>query len=190
MEKLKKANIAVFGLGGSLLMLLVASVAARIHPLAMAAPDMAPLREASAVYLNVTLAALVLTAAVYGLWRLRDRLLKGRVVRTGPTWGCGYPYGTPRMQYTGSSFAQPILAAFRSLLRSELGGNWPAGYLPGPSSFMTHTPGLFMQRFYTPVFAAFARVAVRIRRIQQGGTHVYVFYVVLALVAVLVWSLL
>ena len=184
------ALCAVFGLGGSLLMLLVASVAARIHPLAMAAPDMAPLREASVFYLNVTLAALVLAAAVYGLWRLRDRLLKGRVVRTGPTWGCGYPHGTPRMQYTGSSFAQPIIAAFRSLLRSELGGDWPAGYLPGRSSFMTHTPGLFMHRFYTPLFAAFARVAVRMRRIQQGGTHVYVFYVVLALVAVLVWSLL
>ena len=47
-----------------------------------------------------------------------------------------------------------------------------------------------MHRFYTPLFAAFARVAVWMRRIQQGGTHVYVFYVVLALVAVLVWSLL
>ncbi len=189
MEGLAALCVAL-GLGGSLLIYIISPVAARIHPLAMAAADTAPLRGAAVSYLNIAFAAFVLSAVVYGLWRLRDRLLKGRVVRTGPTWGCGYPHGTPRMQYTASSFAQPLIVAFRSLLHTELGGDWPSGYLPGRSSFTTHTPGLFMHRFYTPIFAAFTRVAVRMRRIQQGGTHVYVFYVVLALVAVLVWSLL
>jgi hydrogenase-4 component B len=184
------ALCVAFGLGGSVLMLLVSPAAARIHPLALAASDTTPLRDAALFYLNVTFAVCALAAVAYGLVRLRGRLLSGRAVRTGPTWGCGYPYGTPRMQYTASSFAQPLVVAFRSFLRTELGGDWPSGYLPGPSDFRTHTPGLFMHRVYMPVFAAFSWAAGWMRRIQHGGTHAYVFYILLALAAVLFWSLL
>ena len=106
----------------------------------------------------------------------------------GPTWGCGYNAPTPRMQYTGSSFAQPLTFAFRSLLRTEHHENLPLDPLPSEAHFSTHTPGLVMERFYRPLFLGVARAAGWMRRIQHGETHTYVLYLVLALLAALLWG--
>ena len=45
-------------------------------------------------------------------WALRRSLFGSVRPRSAPTWGCAYPLPSPRMQYTASSFASPLLAAF------------------------------------------------------------------------------
>ena len=179
-----------FGMGGGILVRIAAPVAAGIHPILRNASDIAPLRNAAGLCLRISIFSSVLLAAAYGFWRLRQRLLKDREVASAPTWGCGYPFVSPRMQYTGSSFSQPLLVALRSILGTELGGKWPSGYLPGKSSFSAETPGLLLKKVYEPLFSLFGRAAVRMRRIQHGRTHAYVFYIILALIFVLFWSLL
>ena len=47
---------------------------------------------------------------------VRRGLLASRRVDESVTWGCGYPQPTARMQYTASSFAQPLTDLFRPLL--------------------------------------------------------------------------
>jgi len=179
-----------FGLGGSFLILLVAPVASTLHPAALIVAETSLLRGAALNYMHVSLASFALLVLFFAFHRLRNHLLKGRVVTSGPTWGCGYPLGTARMQYTGSSFSQPLIAAFKLLLRTELSGDWPEGYLPGRSSFATHTPGVFIEFFYKPLFTFVGHMALRVKRLQTGGTHVYVLYLLLALISVLCWSLL
>lgn len=179
-----------FGLGGSFLILLVAPVASVLHPAALVVAETAPLRGAAMNYLYVSLTSFALLVLFFAFYRFRNHILKGRVVTSGPTWGCGYPLGTTRMQYTGSSFSQPLIAAFQSLLRTELSGDWPKGYLPERSSFVTHTPSVFVEFFYKPLFSFVGHMALRVKRLQTGGTHVYVLYLLLALVSVLCWSLL
>ncbi|HQU14226.1 MAG TPA: hypothetical protein PKV70_08240, partial [Thermodesulfobacteriota bacterium] len=57
--------------------------------------------------------AIALVIAIAGLSLLRAVLLRRNGRRAGGTWGCGFPYATPRMQYTASSFADPILHVFQ-----------------------------------------------------------------------------
>jgi hydrogenase-4 component B len=54
--------------------------------------------------------AAVLCVALAAGWRRR------RDARAGATWGCGYTAGTPRMQYTGSSFSAQLSTVFRAAL--------------------------------------------------------------------------
>ena len=61
---------------------------------------------------------------------VRRRLLAGRQVERGPTWDCGYAAPTPRMQYTASSFASPLLLLFRMFLRPRIDLHPPAGLFP------------------------------------------------------------
>nr|WP_321499815.1 proton-conducting transporter membrane subunit [uncultured Dethiosulfovibrio sp.] len=178
------------GLCGSLSILLAGSVASLIHPTGLSQSSLMSVIRISKVYLNVAVLSIGLLGLVFGLYRLRARLQKGRSVSYGPVWGCGYSYPSPRMQYTGSSFSQPVLVAFSSFLRSHIGGSWPEGYFPGPSSFWTESTGVFQRYFYEPTFGTVMKVVQEIKKLHSGGTHLYVFYVFAALVVVLTWSLL
>src|SRR6266487_4349854 len=52
-------------------------------------------------------------AVAWGLYVSLSRRGGGRPIHA-ETWGCGYPTPTPRMAYTASSFAAPLLDVFRS----------------------------------------------------------------------------
>ncbi len=183
------AACLALGLLGSLLICAVEPVAAFVRPLSVTYGEDI-LSGLGWVYLKVSMASVLFLLSMYGLWRLRKAVQMGRSEKFGPTWGCGYPYGSSRVQYTGSSFSQPLTVAFRSVLRTDLGGCWPEGYFPKASSFWTDTPGIFTRRVYEPLFAFIMALTSKTRKIQHGGTHLYVFYILVALVAVLFWSLL
>ena len=180
----------VLGLCGSLSILLAGSVASSVHPMGLSQGSLMPVVRISRVYMNVAVLSLILLGVVFGLYRLRTHLQRDRSVSYGPVWGCGYSYPSARMQYTGSSFSQPVLVAFSSFLRLHIGGSWPEGYFPGPSSFWTDTTGVFQRYFYEPLFGTVMKVVQEARKLHSGGTHLYVFYVFAALVAVLIGSLL
>jgi formate hydrogenlyase subunit 3/multisubunit Na+/H+ antiporter MnhD subunit len=88
-------------------------------------------------------------AAVLGgvLWRLRRR--RGAVQTV--TWDCGYAFPSPRMQYTASSFAQPVLAFFGSVLRLRKSSSAAAGFFPEHASFRTEMPDPFREEVYRPL---------------------------------------
>jgi len=105
------------------------------------------------------------------------------------TWDCGYLQPGPRLQYTASSFAQPLLATFRRLLRPQHRGGSPVGYFPQKAHFASETPDAFERRLIRPVFASVARLFARMRWLQQGRLRLYVLYIALTLLALLVWKL-
>jgi formate hydrogenlyase subunit 3/multisubunit Na+/H+ antiporter MnhD subunit len=104
------------------------------------------------------------------------------------TWGCGYLQPTSRMQYTGSSFseamAEHLLPRF---LRPRLSRKPPEGLFPGKSQFISERPDPVTKRIYEPWFARWARRFSRLRVLQQGKVHVYLFYIILTVVAALGW---
>jgi len=53
-------------------------------------------------------------AVIFGLIGLRQRVLRRRQVETHVTWDCGYAHPTPRMQYSASSFTQPVTNMWQS----------------------------------------------------------------------------
>ncbi len=120
---------------------------------------------------------------------LRKALLRGRIVSTGPTWGCGYERPTTRMQYSSSSFAQPLLAIFRILLRSRQALHPPVGYFPRSGGFRSETPDVFSARIYRPLQWWIERMSLKLRWLQHGRVHLYLLYIFVTLVVLLVWRL-
>lgn len=110
-------------------------------------------------------------------------------VRRAPTWGCGYTRPAPRMQYTASSFAEPITRIFQPLLRSRVESDVPVeGVWPKAASWRSVTPDRALAALYEPVFKSVERALVRLRGLQQGLLSTYLLYIVLT-VLVLVASL-
>jgi hydrogenase-4 component B len=108
--------------------------------------------------------------------------------RVAKTWSCGVVL-TPRMQYSATSFAQPIRRMFSAIV-------WPdrtvdVGYAHPPYfistiSYQVSLKPLFQRFLYLPVRAAFLRCVAVLRVVQNGSIHAYLGYVFVALVAALV----
>lgn len=148
-----------------------------------------PLEIYSISLLGVLACSFLLVSLAGGLMLLRRRLLSGRTVDEAPTWDCGYAAPTPRMQYTSSSFAWPLVELFRLFLQSRADVHPPHGLFPTRASLHTETPDLFRERLYRPVFWAIDRVAIKLHWLQQGRIQLYVLYIALTLLVLFAWKL-
>jgi formate hydrogenlyase subunit 3/multisubunit Na+/H+ antiporter MnhD subunit len=133
--------------------------------------------------------SVVFLVLVAGLAWARRRLLKGRTVAEAVTWDCGYAQPSARMQYTASSFAQPLTALFAPLLRTRRTLAAPEGYFPRAASLSTATPDAARVALYEPAFSGVGWVLARMRWLQQGRIQLYVLYIALTLLVLLVWNL-
>jgi len=147
------------------------------------------LEPASLIARGVTIAAAVLAAAAAFLLLLRVRLLSGRKVEESGTWDCGYVKPTARMQYTASSFGQPLVSMFSWALGTRTERAAVRDPFPVKAAFSSATPDAFMQRAYLPVFSAIARVLGRMKVVQHGRLQLYVLYIAATLLILLVWKL-
>jgi len=86
---------------------------------------------------------------------------------------------TPRMQYTASSFAAPLLDVFgaASGIRTHRGA----------TVFHSEPFDLVLDRAVAPAWAMVQRVAVRLRGLQQGRLRTYLVYVVVTLTMLLAY---
>jgi hydrogenase-4 component B len=128
---------------------------------------------------------LACTGAVY---LLRNRLLNKRTVGASPTWDCGYTVPGPRIQYTASSFAQPIVLFFRHVLGPVQTKHMPASTFPKGWSFHSHVPDLLLDNVYTPMFRLAGGTLSKLRWLQGGRTQAYVLYITITLIALLLWN--
>jgi len=128
-------------------------------------------------------------AAVLLLLFVRSRLLARRSVTTAPTWGCGYGSPEPSMQYTASSFADPLTGLFGPALGTGRNLASPGGLFPDRAGFSSDTPDACTDRFYIPLFTGMERLFKRLRVIQHGRINLYVLSIVVALAALLAWKL-
>jgi hydrogenase-4 component B len=136
---------------------------------------------------GVAAALLLLTLAALAL---RNMLLTRRRVARSTTWGCGYATPTPRMQYTASSFAQPILEIVAPVLGTRVSALKPTGLFPSKASHATATPDSFRERVFAPIAEEAGRRLGHFRRIQEGRVQIYVLYIAITLLVVLVYQFL
>jgi hydrogenase-4 component B len=103
-------------------------------------------------------------------------------IRRAPTWGCGYSQPAPGMQYTATSFAEPITRIFQPLLKSRIESDLPAETVwPEAASWRSSTPDRALAGMYVPVFKAVERALLRLRGLQQGRVSTYLLYIVLTM---------
>jgi hypothetical protein len=137
----------------------------------------------------VVLGTVIFLALLTGLVLLRRNLLARRRVGADVTWGCGYAQPTARMQYTASSFAQPLTDLFRPLLGTKIKVAPPRGIFPPAAALKTTTPDISHEEVYRPMFERGEAWLSRLRWLQHGKVQLYVLYIAVTLIVLLIWGL-
>jgi len=135
----------------------------------------------------VSVFAVLVVIAVFA-WAVRFGRLAVAGIRCAQVWGCGYLRPTARMQYTASSFAQPLTTQFRLFVRNRETLVPPNGYFPGSASYSSDSGDPFLRALFTPTFRGFSLIVTRLNVVQHGHIHVYVLYVAVTLIALLIWG--
>jgi len=120
---------------------------------------------------------------------LRRHLLSDRTPAQCNTWDCGFVRPTARMQYTASSYAQPITTMFGFFLQTHRKIHTPEGLFPAKASLHTHTDDVFLQGLFLPLFRGIERILLPLHRLQQGRVQIYILYVAVTILALLIWNL-
>jgi len=147
---------------------------------------MSPLTD---VLISITRIGCVLLGVIVVLAILRAALLRNRVIAEAPTWGCGYEAPTPRMQYTASSIAEPVLEPFVLSLHRQQKSDLPTAYFPRSARFQQETGDSAGDRYLLPAMRRVVSTLARLRGLQQGHVQLYLLYILVTVVGLLVWQL-
>ncbi len=156
----------------------VLSGAVTLH-LAGIASTMSPLLIAVAV-----LVAVLAGAAV-------ARLASARVVRRreAPLWDCGAGAPSARMQYTATSFAEPLQRVFDDVLAPQVDvavtAHSESRYLVAKMAYQRAVPDRIEHRVYQPVIEAMRRLGRAGRVLAKGSVHRYLGYGLIGTVCLL-----
>ncbi|MBU0675616.1 MAG: oxidoreductase [Proteobacteria bacterium] len=109
-------------------------------------------------------------------------------VGSASTWGCGFQVPTFRMSYSAEGYVELAQKGlFCSCLRPQISGGRAISLFPGPAELFHRSTDLVLTRLYHPVFARSADLCSRLRRVQAGIVHLYLFYIFLATILLLGW---
>lgn len=142
-----------------------------------------------AVLHPVALLALAALVALPALALVRTLARRLPAERDALGWGCGAARTSPRMQYTATSYAEPLMRIFDDALQPtrdvEVTHVAESRYLAERVRYLQRVEDVVEVRLYRPLVAAADALADRARRVQNGSIHRYLAFSFAALVIVL-----
>ncbi len=114
-----------------------------------------------------------------------------RRVRTSPsfvTWDCGYAAPSSRMQYSSSSFSQWLVTLFDWALRPRIHPPKVDTLFPKDTHFESHVDDTVLEQAVNPLTRFLAWLFEFSRYLQQGSLQAYLLYILLIIVALLLWQ--
>lgn len=142
--------------------------------------------------IDMPLLFIVLVLALLVTWLVVRTVGGKRKVVVGRTWDCGFPL-TPRMEITATGFSRSLIMIFFGPLRSRLHierqfvDRETKNFL-GSISVHMHLHDVYHKYFYDPIARVTIKTAEGMNRIQSGSTHMYLLYMMVALIALLIWA--
>ncbi len=131
---------------------------------------------------NVAILLVIICGAVYGLKLFFTRKA---VNRTSPTWGCGYTGGSPKLQYTATSFVKSYTVIASPLLRIKTTVSAIKGLFPEKGKFHIKTSDKLEEKLINNNLIRVGNVMESFAFLQNGLIQYYILYGVLFIVAVL-----
>lgn len=132
----------------------------------------------------VLIGAVILTIVVLRLLRSPAK------ARVAPTWACGRELQTPRMEYTSTSYAEPLRRVFANVLRPDsdisVDRRNESQYFVQSVHYYLDLRDVIERRFYTPLLTFARKWGELGRQLQNGSIHRYLAYIMVALLCVLV----
>jgi formate hydrogenlyase subunit 3/multisubunit Na+/H+ antiporter MnhD subunit len=144
-----------------------------------------PIAESRSSYNGLLLFAFVLLSGSIASLAIH-RLASDRF-RRAPAWDCGFPDPSPVIQYTASSFSQPIRRVFGSTIFAarEIGEMPPPGS-SAPARFVVDMHDPIWETLYAPIGKAIGFATERINVLQFLTIRRYLTLVFVALIVLLV----
>ena len=110
-------------------------------------------------------------------------------IEVGATWGCGYARPSARMQYTARAFSEMLSERLvPRLLRARISARQPTALFPLPTELASDCRDPMTRGFYEPLLERWGDRFARLRWMQQGVLHIYLVYILVALLVGLTWS--
>jgi len=129
--------------------------------------------------------AILLALIPLTMWILRVN----QRTRMSDSWGCGRVGQTARMEYTATSFAEPLRRVFAELYRptKELTVDFhpDSKYFVQSIEYKSAITPLFERLLYDPFLRLVQFTARQVRRLQTGSLHLYLVYVTVILIILL-----
>jgi hydrogenase-4 component B len=144
----------------------------------------APIAPQQASYSGVILLAGIL--GTIGITFLVVRVLAHGRMRRVPTWDCGYPHQTARMQDTAEGFGQPIRHMFGAFFRMERDLPTPTD---DPPRYRIKIEDRLWRVLYLPIARATQKIADMVSVLQSGSLSLYLMCSFLTLIVLLVFVL-
>jgi len=120
---------------------------------------------------------------------LRRILLKGLPLPVAGTWSCGYSQVTPKIQYTSSSFARPIVEFVRGILFFKRVGPDVKGDFPAKTSMASSVHDAAEELLFKPVYRRLTSLSKKLDINRIRYTQMYLMYIFLYLIFLLAWKL-
>lgn len=137
-------------------------------------------------------AAGIAVAAVAAIIAAGCRRQRRPAPETLPLWACGADQPDARMQYTATSFAEPLQRVFDDVLRPdtdiEITHHAESRYLVEKVAYRARIADTVEDRLYRPVTRTIRRAALMVARAHTGSVHLYLAYGAVGVLIVLVVS--
>jgi hydrogenase-4 component B len=134
---------------------------------------------------NITRTAALIFAVFLLILALRTLLYRGKTVTRSGTWGCGFTRPTVKMQYTGSSYAASILEFFRPVAPLTEDHAAVRERFPQKSHYHSQVNDIAELHMGNLVVRPVLALFDKLRWLQHGDIHLYIGYILLAIVVLL-----
>ncbi len=129
----------------------------------------------------VIVIAVVLFIALYAWRRLKVKAIKA------DTWGCGYEKPSSRMQYTATSFVQPVEPILNVFTGKKRDLEFDNEHFPTKLSLTREVSDRVQNTLIKPLVRIINRFLDLFAGVQSGKTQVYITYGLVFLLVVLIW---
>jgi formate hydrogenlyase subunit 3/multisubunit Na+/H+ antiporter MnhD subunit len=133
---------------------------------------------------------LVIATILAGLVAALAAPRRTRTRRVAPIWGCGGVHLDPRMEYTATSFAEPLTRVFDDVLGPqsdlEMTPYAESRYLIESAQYRREVPDRLEARLYPPLLRAAMWWGEQARAVANGSVHRYLAYGLVGLVVLVV----
>jgi len=136
---------------------------------------------------KISIATAALISLIIFFFTARSFLLRKRTVQVFKTWDCGYQEESSRIQYTGSSFAQPFLQLTAELVQQKVQVHKEQVLFPAYASFESHAQDFSERLLIQPSIRLLNKFLNKFSWIQSGRMQQYIIYGLIFLVALLIW---
>ncbi len=144
-----------------------------------------PLEPFGQITENISFAAVIFLTSVLVVVAIRSLYYRGKTVSKSGTWGCGFTQPTVKMQYTGSSYASFILDFFRPAAPLEEDHPEIKGRFPLKTYYKSHVNDIAQLHMNRAIVNPVLFLFDKLRWIQHGDIHLYIGYILLAIVLLL-----